>query len=75
MSPNEGIQPFLISDYFDNRRYNHKQRAPATYSRVKAQSKDWMVEQHDDGGGFVVDAKQKRKGAYFAILQILTQCK
>lgn len=61
---------FLISDYFNNRRYNHK-LLRAAESRHRVRTRD----EQDDGGGIVVATKQKRKSAYFAISQIFTQCK
>lgn len=46
---------FLISDYFDNRRYNHK-LLRAAESRHRVRTRD----QQDDGGGFVVAKTKKR---------------
>lgn len=50
---------FLISDYFDNRRYNHK-LLRAAESRHRVRTRD----QQDDGGGIVVATKQKRKNPF-----------
>lgn len=64
-------QSNLFNQWLLRQQTLQSQTESVCYMQQRVRTRD----QQDDGGGIVVATKQKRKSAYFAISQILTQCK